>query len=182
MASSTPEALAADLRAALRDIPDFPQPGIVFKDITPALHDPALLARVVAGLADPAAGADLIVGIESRGFLFGTPVALALGVPFAPFRKPGKLPYHTVEVAYDLEYGSARLQAHVDALGPDLGRPPRVVIVDDVLATGGTAAAAAALVAQLGGVVHACVFPIELGFLGGRARLGGTVHSLTRFD
>jgi adenine phosphoribosyltransferase len=180
--SSTPDpTLDADLRAALRDIPDFPQAGILFKDITPVLHDVRLFARVVDALARDAAGADLIVGIESRGFLFGTPVALKLGLPFAPFRKPGKLPYKTVEVSYDLEYGSAKLQAHVDALGADLGRPTRVVIVDDVLATGGTAAAAASLVAALGGEVHACVFPIELGFLGGRARLGGEVRSLVSF-
>lgn len=167
------------LRAALRDVPDFPRPGIVFKDITPLLADAALFGDTVRALAEQAGGADLVVGIESRGFIFGAPLALRLGCGFVPFRKPGKLPYRTQRVEYGLEYGSDALEAHVDAIVPG----HRVLIVDDVLATGGTAAAAADLVRRLGGDVAGAAFVLELTALGGRARLGSLpVHVLVSFE
>lgn len=173
MASHTPDELAA----LLRDVPDFPEPGIVFKDITPLLGDAGAFASSIEHLAAPFrdAGIDVVVGTEARGFLFGTPVALALGAGFVPLRKPGKLPWQTVEHAYDLEYGTDSLSAHVDALAAGA----RALVVDDVLATGGTAAASCALVESLGGEVVACAFLLELGFLGGRSRLGDrTVHTV----
>ena len=156
------------LRACIQDVPDFPRPGIAFKDITPVLSDAALFGDVVRALARFADGADLVVGIESRGFIFGAPLALLLGCGFVPFRKPGKLPYRTERVDYGLEYGTDALEAHVDAIVPG----HRVLIVDDVLATGGTAAAAADLVRRLGGEVLGAAFVLELASLGGRARLG----------
>lgn len=163
----------SDLKAAalIRDIPDFPQPGIVFRDITPLLGDHAALAEVVDALAEQARrlAPDLIVGIESRGFLFGTPLALQLGVGFAPIRKLGKLPHVRVTEEYALEYGTNTVEIHHDAVHPG----QRVVIVDDVLATGGTAAAAIRLVERLGGIVAGCCFVIELGFLRGRDALPG---------
>lgn len=163
-------ALQGRLRSAIRDIPDFPKPGILFKDITPVLADAALFRAVIAALADAHRDvADAVVGIESRGFIFGAPLALELGLPFVPIRKPGKLPYRTRRVEYQLEYGSDSLEAHEDAIGAG----HRVLIVDDVLATGGTAAGAADLVRQLGGLVVGTAFLIELSFLGGRKRLGG---------
>ncbi len=156
------------LRAALRNVPDFPRPGIAFKDITPVLADGALLADTVRALGAHADGADLIVGIESRGFIFGAALAVQRGCGFVPFRKPGKLPYRTERVEFSLEYGADALEAHVDAIVPG----HRVLIVDDVLATGGTAAAAADLVRRLGGEVVAAAFVLELTALGGRSRLG----------
>jgi adenine phosphoribosyltransferase len=157
--------------ALIRDIPDFPQPGIVFKDITPVLSDHAAFSEVVDRMTEHARAfqPDLIVGIESRGFLFGTPLALALGVGFAPIRKLGKLPYETINEEYALEYGTNTVEAHTDAVKPG----QRVVIVDDLLATGGTAGAAAALVERLGGIVVGYCFVVELTFLNGRARLPG---------
>ncbi len=161
------------LKAAplIRDIPDFPQPGIVFKDITPVLSDHAAFSEVVDKMSEAARAfrPDLIVGIESRGFLFGTPLALALGVGFAPVRKLGKLPYETINEEYALEYGTNTVEAHTDAVKPG----QRVVIVDDLLATGGTARAAAALVERLGGIVAGYCFVVELGFLNGRAQIPG---------
>ncbi len=159
--------LARDL---IRDIPDFPQPGILFKDVTPVLADAHALREIVDALSDAAAAfsPDVIVGIESRGFLFGTPIAGKLGMGFVPIRKPGKLPYQTIREEYTLEYGSNVVEIHTDAIAPG----QRVVIVDDLLATGGTAAAAARLVEKLGGVVAGYCFVIELGFLGGRKLLG----------
>ncbi len=156
------------LRAAVRDVPDFPRPGIAFKDITPVLADGALFADTVRALAAYADRADLVVGIESRGFIFGAALAVQLGCGFVPFRKPGKLPYRTERVEFSLEYGTDALEAHVDAIVPG----HRVLIVDDVLATGGTAAAAADLVRRLGGDVVAAAFVLELTALGGRSRLG----------
>ncbi len=171
-------ALERRLRAAVREVPDFPRPGIAFKDITPILADAALFADTVRALAAYAGDADLVVGIESRGFIFGAPLALQLGCGFVPFRKPGKLPYRTERVEFSLEYGSDALEAHVDAIVPG----HRVLIVDDVLATGGTAAAAADLVRRLGGDVVAAAFVLELTALGGRARLGTLpVHVLVSF-
>jgi adenine phosphoribosyltransferase len=155
----------------LRDIPDFPGPGVVFKDITPLLADAGAFRFAVDAMAEPFTdgAVDLVIGIEARGFLFAAPVAYRLGAGCVPFRKPGKLPYETVEHTYDLEYGTDTLAAHVDAL--DVG--PRVLIVDDVLATGGTAAAACELVAGLGGEVVGCSFLLELTFLAGREKLSG---------
>jgi adenine phosphoribosyltransferase len=155
----------------IRDIPDFPQPGILFKDITPVLSDSDALCEVIAAMSDAARAMkpDVIVGIESRGFIFGVPVACDLKVGFAPARKAGKLPHTTIREEYALEYGAAIVEMHTDAIQPG----QRVVIVDDLLATGGTAEAAAKLVEALGGIVAGFCFLIELGFLQGRDRLPG---------
>ncbi len=166
-----------DLRALVRDIPDFPRPGIVFKDITPLLLDPGGLDEAVGGLAafaDPLA-VDLVVAAEARGFILGGALARQLGVGFVPARKPGKLPSRTAEVSYELEYGIDALQVDADALAGGA----RVLLHDDLLATGGTARAVCDLVAGLGGEIVACAFLIELSFLGGRARLAPhAVHAL----
>ena len=163
-----------DLRTHIRAIPDFPQPGIVFRNITPLLHEPAAFRAANEQLAEIARSFDatLIAGIEARGFLFGTPVAERLNLPFVPIRKPGKLPADRASVFYELEYGHDSLELHRD---PSVDRH-RVVIVDDLLATGGTAAAAAQLVEELGGTVAGYAFVIELDALEGRARLDG--HSV----
>ena len=160
-----------DFRPFIRDIPDFPKPGILFKDITPLLLDPTAFRASVERLAERygASPIDTIAAAEARGFLFAAPLALELNLPLVPLRKPGKLPYKTHSFKYDLEYGSAELHMHID--GVAAGTP--VLLVDDVLATGGTMAAAAKLVEQAGGVVAGCAFLIELGFLGGRALLPG---------
>lgn len=162
--------LATDVQARLRDVPDFPRPGIVFKDITPVLADPRLFARVINGMAAPFRGEHItkVVGIESRGFILGTPVALALNAGFVPARKPGKLPHRTIIERYALEYGTDGLEMHQDAIL----RGERVLIVDDLLATGGTAEATAKLVTQLGGEVVGFSFLLTLGFLEGSKRLG----------
>lgn len=153
----------------LRDVPDFPRPGILFKDITPVLADPALFRDVVTGMAAQfrGSGIEVVAGIESRGFILGGALATELGAGFTPIRKPGKLPHQRLRVEYDLEYGSDALEAHIDAVRPGA----RVLVVDDVLATGGTASAAVQLVRQLGGDVAAAAFLLELGFLDGRRRL-----------
>ncbi len=165
--------LADALRSKIRDIPDFPQPGVVFKDITPLLADAAAFSAAVGGIVDHWAGAGdgrpvKVVGIESRGFLLAAPVADRLGAGVTLVRKPGKLPWKTVREEYALEYGTDALEIHEDALAP--GEP--VLVVDDVLATGGTAAATVRLVEKLGARIVGCSFLIELGFLGGRTRLG----------
>jgi adenine phosphoribosyltransferase len=168
------------LRSLIRDVPDFPQPGILFRDVTPLLRDPAGLARVVDVLAlrYRGRGIDAVAGIESRGFLFGAPLAIALGVGFVPVRKAGKLPADTLRREYALEYGTACLEVHRDALRPG----ERVLLVDDLLATGGTAAAAAALLAELGASVEEIAFVIELEFLGGRRVLKPhPVHALLAY-
>jgi len=153
----------------IRDIPDFPKPGIIFKDITPVLQHPEAFGQVIDGMAAYAElkKPDVIIGIESRGFILGAPVALALEKGFVPVRKVGKLPYETVQCEYDLEYGTAAVEMHKDAVKPG----QKILIVDDLLATGGTAAAAARLVEELGGEVVGMVFLIELGFLNGRAQI-----------
>jgi adenine phosphoribosyltransferase len=158
-----------DLKQHIRSVPDFPKQGILFYDITTLLRDPQGYAATIDRLAAPYAGAgiDLVVGIESRGFILGAAVAQRIGAGFVPIRKPGKLPAKAVKETYDLEYGKDALELHVDAVTPG----QRVLIVDDVLATGGTAAAAARLVRSLGGDLHALAFLIELTFLDGKAKL-----------
>jgi adenine phosphoribosyltransferase len=168
------------ITSRIRDIPDFPKPGILFKDLTPLLRDPVALKVAIEGLAQPFrdAGVTAVAGMEARGFIFGTLVAAALGVGFVPLRKPGKLPAATHSVAYDLEYGSATLEIHQDALEAS----DRVLLVDDLMATGGTAAASLALVRLTGATVLGCAFVIELDFLNGRAALGDCrVHSLLHY-
>lgn len=161
---------ADDLKRYIRDIPDFPQPGVLYRDITPLLANPGAFKEVLDTLAARYQGetVEAIVAVESRGFIFGAPLAYLLGVPFVTARKFGKLPYSTVNVAYQLEYGEAVIEMHTDALRPG----QRVLIVDDLLATGGTTAATVALVEKLGGVVAGVAFVIELTFLNGRQRLG----------
>ena len=160
-----------DLRRAIREVPDFPKPGIGFKDVTPILLDAGWFAYAVEQMAAPYATAKIsrVVSIESRGFIFGAPIALQLGAGLVPIRKPGKLPAATHRVEYALEYGTDALEMHHDAVGPQ----DRVLVVDDVLATGGTAAAAAQLVGATGGAVVGFTFLIELDFLNGRQRLQG---------
>jgi adenine phosphoribosyltransferase len=173
-ASAGSEDLGALIAARVRDIPDFPKPGVTFKDITPLLDDHTSFAAVVEALA--AAGrddrgnvvVDKVVGMEARGFILAAPVALSLGVGFVPVRKPGKLPWRTRAVSYDLEYGSETLEMHVDALEAS----DRVLVVDDVLATGGTARATAELVEQSGASVHGFAMLMELSFLPGREAVG----------
>jgi adenine phosphoribosyltransferase len=168
-----------DLTRHIRDIPDFPKPGIVFKDITPLLADASAFRAAIDGLVAPFAGTvDMVLGIESRGFILGAAAAYALGTGLAIVRKPGKLPYDTHRASYELEYGSDTLEIHQDALGPR----HRVLLIDDLLATGGTAAAAIRLVEQCGGQVAACAFMVELEALEGRQRLvPHEVHTLLRF-
>jgi adenine phosphoribosyltransferase len=159
---------ADELKKLIRDIPDFPQPGILFRDITPLIADARGLAAIVDQIAEPWLGKiDQVLGIESRGFIIGAPVAYRLGVGLTIARKPGKLPHRTIAESYELEYGSATLQVHEDGLE---GRS-RVLIVDDLLATGGTAVAAVRLAQKLGGQVAGCAFVIELRALGGRSRV-----------
>jgi adenine phosphoribosyltransferase len=170
-----------DLKTLIRAIPDFPQPGILFRDITPLLRDPGAFAFALDEMTAfvGSRSVDAIVGIESRGFLFGAPLASRLGLPLVPVRKPGKLPAARMTVEYSLEYGNSQLDIHADALAPG----DRAVIVDDLLATGGTAHAAAKLVELLGARVDSALFLIELADLGGRARLAGyDVHALVRYD
>jgi adenine phosphoribosyltransferase len=166
-----------DLRQYVRDVPDFPTPGILFRDITPLLASAEAFGAAVEAMAEPfrESGAVKIAGIEARGFMFGAAVARYLGLGFVPVRKPGKLPGRTERIAYGLEYGSDALEVHTDAFQPG----EAVLIVDDVLATGGTAAAAAELVERLGARVAAMLFCIELEALQGRSRLSGrTAHAV----
>ena len=171
---------AVDLASRIRDIPDFPKPGILYKDITPLLLDGAALAQAVAELAEWARprGVDYVVAAEARGFILGAALALELGAGFVPARKPGKLPSETVSAEYILEYGIDALEMHSDALADGA----RVLVHDDLLATGGTARALADLVGGTGAEVVGCAFLVELAFLGGRDRLGGyDVHSLISY-
>jgi adenine phosphoribosyltransferase len=170
-----------DVSAHIRDIEDFPKPGITFKDITPLLAHPDALAAAVAGLSEPFRdlGITKVVGMEARGFIFAAPVAVELGAGFVPVRKAGKLPWAVHRQEYQLEYGTDLLEIHQDALSAD----DRILIVDDVLATGGTAAATVELVGQSGAEVVALAFVIELGFLGGRAALADAqVAALVTYD
>ena len=170
-------AAAGIAQGLIRDIPDFPQPGIVYKDITPLLADPAGFSATVGAMVEPwsDAGVDIVIGIEARGSLFGATVAHQLGLGFVPVRKPGKLPFSTSSVGYGLEYGTDTLEIHTDAIGEG----QRALVIDDVLATGGTAAATAELVRRHGGTLVGFGFLIELAALDGRARLDGArVESL----
>jgi adenine phosphoribosyltransferase len=168
------------IRARIRDVPDFPKKGIVFKDITPVLADPQLFREVIDALVARWKDARIakVVAIESRGFIFGAPLAYALGAGFSIARKPGKLPWETIRETYALEYGEAALELHIDALRPG----ERVLVVDDVLATGGTAEAVGRLVARQGAELVAYSFLVELSFLHGARRLGpAKVHSLITY-
>jgi len=168
------------LRNKIRDIPDFPKPGIIFKDITPLVKDPAALRLAVHQLIHPFLGREIdsVAGMEARGFIFGSLVAWELGIPFVPLRKPGKLPYDVQSVSYDLEYGSATLEAHIDSFEKN----EKVLLIDDLLATGGTAKASCELVESLGATVEACAFVVELDFLQGREKLEGyEIHSLLHY-
>ncbi len=178
----SPSDAAATVTRLVRDIPDWPQPGVVFKDITPLLNDPEGFTTVIDALVDagsvPGLAIDRVIGVEARGFVFAAPVAYKLGAGFVPVRKPGKLPHDIEREEYVLEYGVDLLEIHRDAVHPG----ERVLIVDDVLATGGTAAATARLVEKLGGVVAGFSFVMELGFLDGRSALAGhRVHSLVTY-
>jgi adenine phosphoribosyltransferase len=171
---------ADELKAMVRDVPDFPQDGIVFKDLMPLIADPDAFRAAIDLLGAWAAPRrpDVILGAEARGFIFGGALAYSLGCGFVPARKPGKLPWQTVEATYDLEYGQDTLQIHADALGDG----SRVIVLDDVLATGGTAHAKIELVKRLGGEVVGALFVIELAFLHGRDRLEGVdIHSLITY-
>ena len=169
-----------DLKAKIRDVPDFPTAGILFKDVTPLIADPVAFRETIDRLAAWAGPRmpQVILGAEARGFIFGGALAYALGSGFVPARKPGKLPWRTIEAVYALEYGTDALQMHADAIEPGA----RVIVLDDVLATGGTARAKVELVEQLGGVVVGALFVIELAFLDGRERLAGyDVHALVEY-
>jgi len=157
------------IKDAIRDIPDFPKPGIVFKDITPILKDPMLCENIVDAFIEKLKGIriDVIAGVESRGFLFGLTLATRLGVPFIPIRKAGKLPYTIKQKAYKLEYGTAVIEMHVDAFEPG----QHILIHDDLLATGGTVTAASELITEMGGVIAGFAFVVGLGFLNGKDRI-----------
>ncbi len=172
-----------DIKPLIRTIPDHPKPGVQFRDITTLLLDPVGVRAAVEQLAAPFEGQAIqkVAGVEARGFIFGLAVALQLSVGFVPIRKPGKLPWETVGKDYDLEYGSGRLELHRDAIEPG----DRVLLVDDLIATGGTAAAAVSIIEKIGGEVAACAFVIELPKLGGRKRLeanGYRVMSICEFE
>jgi len=171
----------ASIRSAIRDIPDFPKPGIVFKDITPLLSNGLLFGKTIDLIAARYRGQkiDTVLGIESRGFIVGAALAYKLGAGFSVVRKPGKLPYETHSASYQLEYGKDTLEIHIDGIAPKA----RVVIADDLIATGGTAAATAELVSKLGGTVVECAFVIELSFLNGRKKLQPyNVYSVLQYD
>jgi adenine phosphoribosyltransferase len=169
-----------NLTSYIRDIPDFPKPGIVFKDITPLLADPDAFAESIRLLCDHYKGQsiDAVAAAEARGFLFAAPMALIMKRPLIPLRKPGKLPHRTYSLKYELEYGTAELQVHIDGVGAG----QRVLLVDDLLATGGTMEAGCQLIEKAGGVVAGCAFLVELSFLNGRAKLHRhEVFSLIQF-
>lgn len=169
-----------EVRKTIRDVPDFPKPGIIFKDLTPVLADAELMRQITENLAAPykSEAVTAVAGMEARGFIFGTLVAQALEVGFIPLRKPGKLPAATHSVSYALEYGEASLEMHQDIVKPN----DRVLLVDDLIATGGTALASCQLIETAGGIVAGCAFVIELGFLDGREVLKGyDCHSLVLY-
>jgi len=176
---SSSDARIALVESLIREVPDFPKPGILFKDITPLLADAAGFATCVSLMCESVAdlAPDIIVGVEARGFLFGMALATTLGIGFVPVRKPGKLPAETLSISYQLEYGSDSLEIHRDALRPGA----RVLIVDDLLATGGTAAATELLVRQAGGLVVGFAVLIHLAFLGGSAKLDAPVRAILTY-
>jgi len=168
------------LKAKVRDIPDFPEPGIIFRDITPMVADPSALQLAVYQLLHPFLGetVNAVAGMEARGFIFGSLAAWELGVGFIPLRKPGKLPYDVQSASYELEYGSAALEVHTDAIS----RGDKILLIDDLIATGGTAEASCQLVEELGGEIIGCAFVIELDALKGRDKLTNyRVHSLLHY-
>ena len=167
------------LKAWIRDVPDYPKPGILFRDLTPLLQDPTALGGAVEAIAAPLRnlGIERVLGIESRGFLFGAPVAMALGAGLGLVRKEGKLPSERLRQSYDLEYGTDAVEMHVDAVE----KGQRVVVLDDLIATGGTAVAAVALAREAGAEVVGCSFLVELGFLDGRARLDVPCRTVVRY-
>ena len=170
-----------DFKKLIREVPDFPKPGINFYDITTLLKDPSGLEETIDALTELCRGLDIdtVIGVESRGFIFGAPLAYQLGVGFIPVRKPKKLPSDTVSVSYELEYGTDSLEMHKDAVGEG----HNVLVVDDLLATGGTARAVVDLVEKVGGTVSALLFVVELTFLNGRAKFEGyNVKSLVTYD
>lgn len=172
--------LIQELRSAVRDVPDFPKPGIVFKDITPILANGELFRASIDVFLESCRGRkiDKIVGIDARGFLFGSAVAYELGIGFVPLRKKGRLPYRTESAKYSLEYGEAEMELHIDAIG----RGEKIVLIDDLLATGGTSASAVTLIKKVGGELIAALFLIELEFLHGREKLTPTpVVSFLKF-
>lgn len=180
MTQAATDTLTIKLKTIIRDVPDFPKKGIVFKDITPLLADQAAFAGMVKHFADQfrKAGITKVLGIEARGFLLAAPIAMELGAGLIPVRKKGKLPYKTVAASYALEYGTDTLEMHADAIKPG----EKVLIVDDVLATGGTAGAVCSLVEKLGGEVTGIAMLIELEFLNGRAKLAGRpIYSLIKY-
>jgi adenine phosphoribosyltransferase len=169
------------IRAAIRDVPDFPKPGIVFKDITPVLNDAALFGAIIDVFVERYASMEVakVAAMESRGFIFGAPLAARIGAGFVPLRKFGKLPHTTMAETFELEYGNETLEIHTDAVHPG----ERVLVIDDLLATGGTAEASVKLIEKAGGQLVELCFLIELGFLAGRRRLDGIpVYSMIRFD
>ena len=168
--------IAAQIKSAIRDIPDFPKPGIIFKDITPILKNPGLCENISNAFVDQLQGVkiDAVAGIESRGFLFGLTLATKLGVPFIPVRKAGKLPFTIKQKAYKLEYGTATIELHTDAFEPG----QHILIHDDLLATGGTALAASELIQEMGGIVAGFSFVVGLGFLNGKERLSPVSENL----
>jgi adenine phosphoribosyltransferase len=169
-----------NLASYIRDIPDFPKPGIIFKDITPLLADPGAFAEAIRLLCENYRGqaVDAVAAAEARGFLFAAPMALLMKKPLIPLRKPGKLPHRTYSLKYELEYGTAELQVHIDGVGTG----QRVLLVDDLLATGGTMEAGCQLIEKAGGLVAGCAFLVELAFLNGRAKLAKhEVFSLIQF-
>ena len=179
--SATEKTAFPRVRAAIRDVPDFPKPGILFKDITPILNDAEVFAEVIGGLTARyhSMRIDKVAAMESRGFIFGAPLAQNIGAGFVPLRKFGKLPFDTVSETFNLEYGTETLEVHTDAIKPG----ERVLIIDDLLATGGTAEASARLVRRIGGEVVEMAFVVELAFLDGRRRLAGVpVYSMVVFD
>jgi len=161
--------IAEQIKKAIRDVPDFPKPGIIFKDITPILKDPLLCNNIIDAFIEQlkTTRIDVIAGIESRGFLFGLTLANKLGVPFVPIRKAGKLPYNIRQKAYELEYGTAIIECHTDAFEPG----QHILIHDDLLATGGTVTATSELIKEMGGIVAGFSFVVEIGFLKGRERI-----------
>lgn len=174
--------IADKIKTAIRDIPDFPKPGIIFKDITPILKDPGLCRNIVDAFAEQLRGTkiDVIAGVESRGFLFGLMLAVKLDVPFVPIRKAGKLPHTVKQKIYELEYGTATIEMHTDAIEPG----QHVLIHDDLLATGGTVTAASELIQELGGIVSGFSFVVGLGFLGGKEKImpvSGNIITLAEY-